>query len=684
MVMLVVFLNLFFVPVVSLWVYAKRYNIEPEISLFFLMQYTIFAACNVPLTKVGVVLARILLRWDISIDSGYYTLLAIIAAALLPELLARIQAAYKDRASLFNKVTKMLQKGKFLLMKHSLKYRYKLGVSLCLVALIVIAYIIRKPLEIYVGNSGEFLFTVSDFLPWLLLIAVATLVVVSCLVSLLPDIAFRLVSALLMWFGLASWLQDLFLNKKLSEVNGGAVDWASLGDLQKNNLAIWFVLLFGALLLCVILKQKWFSFARILAGWLCIVQLVAVGTVFINIPEKDKPEIVISGDQQMQLASEENVIIFVVDYLSTNVILNTLECYSEASNIVKDFVSYDNVGCDYYCTFPSFTHFLTGNDLDFDVYVEDWQQESWESERCKKFYQRLKKNGYTCRLNFETASVFYIFGEIENLVGKFDNIQESGMHTDTSLLLQKLLKLSVYCCLPYTAKPSFEVLTSDFADVVVPIDVQTPIVGNTKYLEELRNQGLSVNATEKKLFTVNYLGGLHPPYTLNSEGDFVDSSTPVETMRGLFVIFEEYFDQLKSLGLYDSSTIIIMGDHGDGTPEGFQPAFLLKKANETKDNIETNSAPVDYNDFQATILELVGQKDESFGKSFFDWNEGEERYRVIYARVQDDNAPSVKGSPWNLYAGYVFYWDAEELCNHIINDEPDIIEVANKWRTSPW
>ncbi len=83
----VVCLNLFFVPAISLWRYYEA-DKQPEIkpSLKLLLHYAVFAVCNVPLTKVGIFLIRRLLDWEIMIDSGYYTLLAMIAAYALPWL----------------------------------------------------------------------------------------------------------------------------------------------------------------------------------------------------------------------------------------------------------------------------------------------------------------------------------------------------------------------------------------------------------------------------------------------------------------------------------------------------------------------------------------------------------------------------------------------------------------------
>lgn len=49
MVTLVVFLNLFFVPVIALWLHSKRCNEELEASLRTLVYYAIFCICHIRL-----------------------------------------------------------------------------------------------------------------------------------------------------------------------------------------------------------------------------------------------------------------------------------------------------------------------------------------------------------------------------------------------------------------------------------------------------------------------------------------------------------------------------------------------------------------------------------------------------------------------------------------------------------
>lgn len=677
MVIPVVLLNLFFVPAVALWIHNKRRGVEFISSLKLLLEYAIFSICNIPLTKVGIVLVRELLHWDIRMDSGYYTLLAIVSAAILPSLLDKVRETYADRA-------KLLQKGKKLLTRKSIKYKQKLLTELLLVALIVIAYVIRGPLEIYAGNTQDLEFRLFDFLPWLLVIGVVFVAAASLLLARLPDVPFCMVSILLLWFGMASWIQEMFLNKKLSEANGAPMDWDSLGTMPRNNFLIWMLILAAVVLLCVRFKSSWRPIAMTIAGGLCLVQVAAIFSVFITLPEK-KSGIHnamgrnLSAEKLMQLAAEDNLIILVFDSTGTSDISSMLEEYPEAGEIVKDFVYYDNVCSDYGHTFPSVTHFFTGNEFVFDTSSSEWLYDSWNSERCSRFFQILRDTGYERR--FFTSANSWVYGGIDNLEGKADNIVQIKYKVDTVGLLHKLLKTSTYRFLPYLWKPSFEVLTLEFGGLVTSLDENASFSDNNlEYYRTLTTERLSVDPELKKLFSFTHLFGAHPPRQHDAELNFKENVSDAELMRGLFKLLQEYFDQMKALGVYDDATIIVMGDHGNQRAEGMSPPFFLKQPGEKHSQMEINSAPVRYQDFQATILELIGQNDGSFGTSFFDWNEGQKRSRTLYTLRYDSNWPPLSNGFWgsNVYYGYTYDTDNEELRAHIING-PDTIERANTW-----
>lgn len=677
MVTSVEWINVFFVPVIALWYYYKRHERIPDPSIKLLLQYAILASFNIVLTKVETFLIKILLGKEIFIDSGYYTLLAIVAAVALPMLLDWAVGTYADRKVL-------LEKGKNLLIKREMKYSQKLFVSLLLIALIVIAYVIRGPLEIYAGNTHEFVFTLCDFLPWILAICAIILVMIGCLLALLPDEPFRLVSVILLWFGVASWIQDLFLNKKLAEANGGPMDWASLGLLPRNNALVWIVLLAVAIFLYIRFKQIWFSLTKILAGALCLVQLVAIGSVLLTMAERGpkQQQLFISGENQMKMASEENFIVFLLDSVSAAEIPMMLERYPDSVEIMKDFTFYNNACCDYYRTFPSVTHMLTGNELEVDITAEEWMERSWGSNRCVQFYSYLQENGFKREIYEDVAGIGYVYGSIENLVGRFDNIKQIQMQTNRTLLLQNLLKLSMYRGLPYICKPPFEVLTTEFSEIVLPEDeTEWSTYTHWDYYQKLKEVKLSIDSQTKKQFVFQHFPGVHVPFRTTDQATYTENGDLISTLRGVFRILQEYFNQMKQLGIYENSTIIVLSDHGQESPTLLAPIFYLKRPGETHKQTKINSAPISHQDFQATVLELIGCNDGNFGTSIFDWKPGQERRRILYIWGFDKDRPDVRGSTWNCYHGYVYYRDFEELCERRQGD-PDLIIPSNEWETA--
>jgi len=65
-------------------------------------------------------------------------------------------------------------------------------------------------------------------------------------------------------------------------------------------------------------------------------------------------------------------------------------------------------------------------------------------------------------------------------------------------------------------------------------------------------------------FAYIHLHGSHTPYVMNEKAEPAapGTSSAIIQTKGCFHIVYEYLDQLKQLGMYENSTIIIFGDHG--------------------------------------------------------------------------------------------------------------------------
>lgn len=78
------FINLLVVPVIAFWIYYMKSNKELKADFEGLLRYAIMIACNIPMTRFFTFVFRKMSGMSVEADSSYYTLFALISAALLP------------------------------------------------------------------------------------------------------------------------------------------------------------------------------------------------------------------------------------------------------------------------------------------------------------------------------------------------------------------------------------------------------------------------------------------------------------------------------------------------------------------------------------------------------------------------------------------------------------------------
>lgn len=554
--------------------------------------------------------------------------------------------------------------------------------SMCVVLLPIISYIILGPLEIYCGNRKDFAFKMSDFLFYFILIGVIICVGYSLLLMFLPKKVQGIINTLIFCFGFLSYIENMFLNTKLSDVNGNPMDWSTIGAYFYVNAVIWGVVLVLIIAASILLKKYWEKIIRYGALFLVAIQLIAAVSLIVPVAvsSEDKSGLLdlnMSGENQFTVGGDTNIIIFVLDTLGTTQLNEALTEYPDILEGFEDFTFYTNADCHYYCTFPSMTHILTGVEFDFDSESGEWLDNAWSSDRANDFYDELHKLGYTAELF--SSDVKYQYGSYDNLYGKFDNIVYSETEVNNKELLYLLGKLSAYRYLPYVLKPYFEVLTLEFSDVVSIIGTENVCEDNSSYYSILSEKGLTVSNKNDRMFIIEHLFGTHQPYTTDADGSYVEESTVNATVAGCFNIVKSYIAELKRLNVYDNSVIIVTADHGSWFGCDPQPIYGVKLAGTIQQNITYNNSPISHDDFQATILDILGEDYSKYGTSIYDWNENDRRERTVYMRMTDEQYPDVQGSSFNVYYGYNYSTDINEL-NNTVADGPDIIVPATPWK----
>ena len=558
-----------------------------------------------------------------------------------------------------------------------IKYLKKLQQTLPVILLPVVSCMLLGPLEIYFGNQKDFGFNYKDFFGIFLSCALVLLIGMSIIVALLPNKLMKAINVLIFGIGLAFYSQNMFMNIKLSEVDGSPMRWNELGKFPIINLIIWLLIVGIVIFISLLLTHYWTKISITVSGFLCAIQIVAIFSLILTAGEDQKSyELQMSGESQFSVASNDNIIVFVLDTFGNSQLENAIAEYPDIMKYFNDFTYYSNADCHYYCTFPSMTHMLTGNEFDFDSVSQKWMQESWNSDRAITFWEILHNKNFTC--NLYSSDIGYVYGDVSNLMGKFDNIKPVESVIDYHKLLKLLGKMSLYKYVPYVVKPYFEVLTSEFDEVIAYVDDVTVIDNNGLFYGQLVNEKLSIDKQMNNAIIIQHLTGTHQPYTLDENANITTETTVVQTVRGLVTIIDEYLQQMKYLGLYDNATIIVTADHGSWNGNDPQPIFFIKQAGEKHDTIEINAAPISLDDFQATILDILGIEYSEYGTSIFDWNENCQRERIVYMRMNDETYPNIKGSSFNTYYKYSYFNDKSELIDKI-NRGPEEILPATPW-----
>jgi arylsulfatase A-like enzyme len=214
---------------------------------------------------------------------------------------------------------------------------------------------------------------------------------------------------------------------------------------------------------------------------------------------------------------------------------------------------------------------------------------------------------------------------------KTENIHSIPNFTgDFSDTIGILGRCALYRDLPWVLKPGFWFYTDDINNAIMPDSSEDSstspyLYDDAAYYEELKEQGLSIDDEEgtNGSFRFIHLIGAHGPYTLDENGQYAgeDGSTLQQQCAGSLKIVDEYLRQLKELGVYDQSTIIVTADHGDwylapDIADAISPILLVKPAGTAEENAEPcqiSDALTGHMDLSATLVDAMGGDSSSWG-----------------------------------------------------------------------
>lgn len=498
-----------------------------------------------------------------------------------------------------------------------------------------------SPMDIVIGNINQFSFTPGEVIPILLVFCLAATAVMTVVGTLLPFKASLILNSIEFAAGLCCYVQSFFLNGKMGSLTGEADNYGRFT--KAANIAVWAFILVAVTVAAVLLikfkKENIFRGAAVfLALSLSVMQLTAFLTSVFSVKTSSREtSYYLSDIGEFEVASKENTVMFIVDTCDGRFIDRTKNQFPDLFDGLDGFVYYPNATSTHSRTYPSLPYLLTGKICHFDKPYSEYVNEAFDGST---YVQDIKATD--CNVGIYTNDQYIGESGMPSIDNKADNLE---LYVSKYGTVKQMAKMSLYRVMPYAFKARFVYDSAPVNADVLRIPESHPnkciTSDDMTFYSRLINDGLAVGNYDKA-FRLYHMWGAHPGAKFDENMQPIEAASTEQSVRGDFLIIQKYIEQMKKLGVYEKSTIIITADHGssrscsvDDSLEIDSPptvAMLVKPAGcgMSGEGVSVSDAPVCHDDLFSTIIDSLGGSYEKYGVPVWDHVEGEQRTRYYY------------------------------------------------------
>lgn len=510
------------------------------------------------------------------------------------------------------------------------------------------------PNELYLNNLDEFLNPFGQSILILLFGSVLLGAAMFFCLLLMPKAWIKVCNLALSGMAVMGYLQAMFLNGELQALTGDEQTW-SIGTRLVNAL-IWLMVVS---LICVVgyRKEIVLKISKGICIYICLIQIVTLGYMVVTTDvSTNGSEKALTTQNSLELATDDNVLVFVLDMFDSSVFQEILEEDSEFLAPLSDFTFYRNATSAFGHTKISLPYLLTGTQWKEGLNAEQYHDYAYaNSDALRTISQQGCDIGVYTKVDYLDSSVYDVISNYSDSAVRNCNIVST---------YSTMFRTSMYKLMPFIFKQGFTYYTRDIVEMVDAGEIWT-IENDLPFYNNLIKQGLSVNDQYQKAFRFYHMVGDHEPYYLSEDLQYDRTgreNSAYSQAKGCLKIVYEYLNQLKTLGKYEDATIIITADHGqiatyDSEVEGpaitSLPIMLVKEKGSSQDSLYVSDVPVSQTEIMPLVMKSVGNPDwADYGKTFDEINSKEERPRYYVDML--DNKYMIQ---------FVINGDANELAN---------------------
>ena len=403
-----------------------------------------------------------------------------------------------------------------------------------------------------------------------------------------------------------------------------------------------YLLLLGApVFLALWQTQRCYKWRLKIALVLLLTQLVSLGYACISSPPVgeayDFREYSFSEKDKFTFGSKENIIVLVVDCMGERLLKEVLVKYPGTAEIFRDFTCFDRMVSPLPRTMYAVPALLTGIDFPRDEKGEpaDDDHAAYLSRVCREessLFKLARSKGFrTEGYPFILQTISYAPDVIDNSQAITREVKKESVGKITEIVLNRFI-------------PSFlkgfwgEKLASEPIPFVSPggSEEESDFSYDQIFYRRLQ-QEFKVGEREK-VFKYLHISGAHDPLTVDENLVKGKNLLRTQQLRGSLKIIELLLEKLKAHNLYDTSTIVITGDH----TEKYKPEVVtfIKRPFEKPGALLFNSVPCRISQITGTVARESGLSPQASSLFELPFVKGS------VEKIREDSLQFAQMTPW--------------------------------------
>lgn len=456
---------------------------------------------------------------------------------------------------------------------------------------------------------------------------------------------FDLVLGAIVFVAIASYIQIAFMNHGIGLIDGDALYFTLYEKIM--NLVVWGVVLIVVATAWVFLRKYWARGIVFTSILLFSMQFGAFMSALPTIVTHERRGFdsgyVLSTENEFVLSSNSNTLVFILDAMSSRGLNGALDSFPHLSDIFRDFTIFDNSITTFDGTFPSMAYILTRQPFDFTRPTREYFASIWSHPETVSFYDALRTNNYEIQM-FTTLSEITLYND--QIIGFADNYVNMELgYVNRRMMLSEMINLSLFRHVPNIFKPSLVPQDGNFYNIITEfVGYAFTVTNDIDLYQRLTREGLSTR-NDVNMLIFNHMRGTHTgggagvnmDEFANYSPGLPNSDHPRQTAGSLWIV-GEYMRQMRELGIYDNTNIIIIADHGSSIrPDS---AFMIKRAGDRNEAIVRTSAPISHEDLWPTLVDVMNLNVQIEGYSVFDIPHDSVRNRTFHSWIWYEGFPN--------------------------------------------